>query len=249
MTETEFRYKFDVLFNNIMSNAAPGLDDYEVSQILTKAQLELVKDYFNPKGNKYVEGFDNSPKRQADFSSLIQTDTLERSEDESNFDFRAIVFKFPTKFVSILNESLNITKNDVTTSRQIIPLSYVEYTRLMSKPYKEPLKRQAWRLLTGQGEANEAELILTTQDRTETNIEYKVRYVRVPRPIIVSDLRRINSVISIDGETSPRTSELNPELHEEILQRAVELAKAAYSSDQSGQAQMQNQITIGQRSE
>jgi hypothetical protein len=43
--------------------------------------------------------------------------------------------------------------------------------------------------------------------------------------------------------------ELDPAIHQEIVQRAVELAKAAYSSDQSGQAQMQNQITIGQRSE
>ena len=34
----EFSNEFDVLYNNIMSNQAPGLDEYEKSVFLTKAQ-------------------------------------------------------------------------------------------------------------------------------------------------------------------------------------------------------------------
>ena len=63
MTTQEFSNEFDVLYNNIMSNQAPGIDDYEKSVFLTKAQLEILKNYFNPKGNKYQEGFDNSRMR------------------------------------------------------------------------------------------------------------------------------------------------------------------------------------------
>lgn len=70
MTLQEFNTNFDLLYNNIASNQAPGLDEYEKSVFLTKAQLELVKNYFNPKGNKYQEGFDQSPKRQLDFSTI-----------------------------------------------------------------------------------------------------------------------------------------------------------------------------------
>ncbi len=33
----EFSSEFDVLYNNITSNQAPGLDDYEKSVFLTKA--------------------------------------------------------------------------------------------------------------------------------------------------------------------------------------------------------------------
>ena len=58
MTIQEFSNEFDVLYNNIMSNQAPGLDEYEKSVFLTKAQNEILKNYFNPKGNKYQEGFD-----------------------------------------------------------------------------------------------------------------------------------------------------------------------------------------------
>ena len=52
MTTQEFSNEFDVLYNNIMSNQAPGLDEYEKSVFLTKAQNEILKNYFNPKGNK-----------------------------------------------------------------------------------------------------------------------------------------------------------------------------------------------------
>lgn len=45
MTTQEFSNEFDVLYNNIMSNQAPGLDEYEKSIFLTKAQEELVRDY------------------------------------------------------------------------------------------------------------------------------------------------------------------------------------------------------------
>jgi len=37
MTVEEFSNQFDVLFNNITSNAAPGLNEYEKSVFLTKA--------------------------------------------------------------------------------------------------------------------------------------------------------------------------------------------------------------------
>ena len=58
MTNPELSNEFDVLYNNITSNQAPGLDEYEKSVFLTKAQDEVVKSYFNPKLNKPTEGYD-----------------------------------------------------------------------------------------------------------------------------------------------------------------------------------------------
>ena len=42
MTTEEFEREFDILYNNIMSNAAPSIDAYEKSVFLTKAQEEVV---------------------------------------------------------------------------------------------------------------------------------------------------------------------------------------------------------------
>ena len=245
MLVEEMSDQFDVLYNNIMSNAVPGLNEYEKSVFLTKAEYELVKNYFNPQGNKYREGFDDSAKRRIDFSMLMQTATLTRNSQQG-FNPNSVLYSLPLNILVIVNEQVVLKSgNTVKGIRQVIPISYDEYTRLMSRPYKQPLKSQAWELMTGQNSSRTvSELILNNNDKSYIP-EFRIRYVRKPKPIIIEDL----DVVSIEGVSEKTECELNPAIHQEIVQRAVELAKAAYSSDQSGQAQMQNQITIGQRSE
>ena len=74
MTLKEFSDQFDILYNSISSNQAPGLDEYEKSIFLTKAQEEIVKAYFYPITNKLQAGFDGNEKRQIDFSMLVKTE-------------------------------------------------------------------------------------------------------------------------------------------------------------------------------
>ena len=237
MTTNEFEWEFDVLYNNIASNAAPGINSYEKSVLLTKAQDELIKNYFNPQGNKYKEGFDGSAKRQIDFSGLISVanGTL---LDQQGFDLRAKVFKIPTDVFLIINESI-VTNTGI---KQIIPIKFDEYTRLMSKPYKEPLKFQAWRLITD-GDINSGVTVEIIPNSQETVKSYTLRYVRRPKPIILANLKSEYGDVSINGETEISQCELNPLVHREILQRAVELAKITYLGDANGV------IQSGQRSE
>ena len=63
------------------------------------------------------------------------------------------------------------------------------------------------------------------------------------------NLSTIDDTLSINGNVSASTCELPEHIHEEILQRAVELAKAAYATDQNGTIQLNNQVQMGQRSE
>lgn len=237
MTTNEFEWEFDVLYNNIASNAAPGINSYEKSVLLTKAQDELIKNYFNPQGNKYREGFDGSAKRQIDFSGLISVanGTL---LDQQGFDLRAKVFKIPTDVFLIINESI-VTNTGI---KQIIPIKFDEYTRLMSKPYKEPLKFQAWRLITD-GDINSGVTVEIIPNSQETVKSYTLRYVRRPKPIILANLKSEYGDVSINGETEISQCELNPLVHREILQRAVELAKITYLGDANGV------IQSGQRAE
>lgn len=238
MTVKEFSNSFDVLYNNIMANAAPGLNEYEKSVFLTKAQEEIIKNYFNPKGNKYQEGFDNSSKRQIDFSSLISVKEATATTLSPIFDTRAKVYKLPEDLFLIINE--NITTD--TGIKQVIALKYDEYTRLMSKPYKEPLKFQAWRLITT-GDDNSTIQSEIISHSGETITKYTIRYIRKPKPIILCNLNNDYGDVSINGESSISECELNPSIHEEILQRAVELAKSVYIGD------IKSTVELGQRSE
>lgn len=245
MSPVEFGDRLDVFYNNLLSNAAPGLNEYEKSVILSTAQLEIIKNHFLKKGNKYGEGFDDSVKRQQDFSTLIKTVSAVSVSNDMQYDQRSTSYALPKDLLFIIGESLQVG----TSVRQVIPVSFEEYTRLMSKPYKRPLKNQAWRLITQQSETTPVvELITTLEDDSKEKV-YKIRYVKMPHPIIVANLHEINEETEIDGEYEPSSGSLPESMHEEVLQRAIEIAKASYASDQSGQAQLQNQITIGQRAE
>lgn len=242
MTNQEFSNEFDVLYNNIMSNQAPGLDEYEKSVFLTKAQDEIVKNYFNPKGNKYQEGFDGNEKRQIDFSMIMRSSKISSGFDDGEFDSRGKVVIINSDIMMILNEYATVTRANDTNSipetvrLTIVPINYTEYSRLMSKPFKRPLKWQAWRLLTNDGTTKKAEIIVGPND---TLTAYHIRYIKRPQAIILSDLEGV----TLDGKATAQECELDPILHQEILQRAVELAKAAYIGD------LNSNVELGKRSE
>lgn len=280
MTTTEFSNQFDLLFNNISSNQAPGLNEYEKSVFLTKAQDEIVKNYFQAEsnGNTVKKGFDDTAIRQMDFSDLIMSKTLTEEQEEPDVDPRALVYKITKddRVYIIINESLYLMVNQegklkVNGIRQVVPIKYTEYMRLMSKPFKEPLKNMAWRIITKgrEGDADvdkstgdpttvdstvssKVEIVVTTADKKKYKsdssfIKYNIRYVRRPRPIILTDLSdTFGEDLTINGYNKAMTCELNESTHEAILQRAVELAKIAWAGN-ANEAQLE--VEAGKRSE
>ena len=300
MTIIEFSNQFDILYNNITSNQAPGLNEYEKSVFLTKAQDEIVKNYFETSslGNTVKKGFDDTILRQMDFSSLMTTREYQDGIiGESTLDPRAIVYDIPENdnVYIVINESLHLMDDNgvVKGVRQVVPLSYLEYSRLMLKPFKQPVKNQAWRLITSgkSGELNKTDANSTIKTRVEiittnadlnhytgnmvidlpeknidtsvedlikdinisinepivTNIRYVVRYVRKPRPIILTDLDDIyGESLSINGHTKSSSCELSDIVQEAVLQRAVELAKISYEGNANDTQLM---MEAGKRSE
>lgn len=366
MTTQEFSNEFDVLYNNIMSNQAPGLDEYEKSIFLTKAQEELVRDYFNSRNVKNAQGFDDNQKRQYDFSTLLSSITLPDFIDtyralsvhgsvtyNTIFDSRAKIYIAPSDLFLVINESI---EDSAKRRYSVLPISYDEYNRLMLKPYGFPLKRQAWRIisdrtssLVGWGgkqvdsatflfkskyfKTIEIYISLDSEDyiskpnviesdnivrismfipinnlvnywstylsndsglkkagldkyiyplnqetgnfpssglteptsftisiapaimesgavvstpifeiigRFTGDIEYKMRYIKTPKPIILANLSDIQEGLSINGYNTVTECELPLNTHQEILQRAVELAKASYQGDLSSVIQTGN---------
>lgn len=243
MSTEEMNNIFDVLYNNITSNQAPGLNAYEKSVFLTKAQDEIWKNYFNPKskGNNLQEGFDGNAKRQVDFSMLTTVYKKSSGWGASLFDTRLNTksVSLPTDMAMAINETVNVLRKGKDVLLQVVPIKFDEYSRLMSKPYKRPLQYQAWRLINSDT-VNKADIIIGPSDVIS---KYTLRYVRRPKPIIVSYL----DGLTIENEKDICECELDPILHEEIVQRAVELAKIAWTS--TGQDNVQLAMQAGQRSE
>lgn len=367
MTTQEFSNEFDVLYNNIMSNQAPGLDEYEKSIFLTKAQEELVRDYFNSRNVKNAQGFDDNQKRQYDFSTLLSNITLSdfisiyRIMSECDlaicyntvFDSRAKIYIAPSDLFLVINESI---EDSAKRRYSVLPISYDEYNRLMLKPYGLPLKRQAWRIISDRtsslvgwgGKQVESAAFLFKSKYFKTieirirlssnisiskpdviegdnivridmtipmdnlinywstylmedkslkkagldkyiypvspetggfpskgiteptsftisiapaimesgavvsapvfeiigrftgDIKYHMRYIKTPKPIILANLSDIQEGLSINGYNTVTECELPLNTHQEILQRAVELAKASYQGDLSSVIQTGN---------
>lgn len=141
-----------------------------------------------------------------------------------------------------LNEVCEITENNINRLVNVVPISFIEYSRLISKPYKQPLKNQCWRLISSNFEKDRVfELILPFGSIVPGS--YRIRYISRPAPIILVDLSTEYPGLSINGITSVTECELDPSIHYEILQRAVELAKSTYTGD------LRTMVELGQRSE
>lgn len=243
MTVTEFSIQFDVLYNNITSNQAPGLNEYEKSVFLTKAQNELVKNYFLPQSNPKQVGFDGSPIRQIDYSNLLTTLDIDKSTDNTTdlpVCLEAHQFflndEDKIRIVSIVSEYI---KFEDDTYAPVTPISLAEFHRLRSKPFKYPAKGKAWRIVTSHVTDKRRIEILPEYKYIDEDSTYILTYVRYPNPIILENL----SGLTIEGESTAMTSELDETMHEEILQRAVEIAKVAWLGD------VNVTLSTGQRSE
>lgn len=241
MTNEEFSNEFDVLYNSVTSPQAPGLDEYEKSVFLTKAEKDLVREHFNPRTDGADGGFDGSSKRQYDFSMLLKTADLTQISLDNKFDNRSIAYKFPTDYFLSVNEIVQEQTDDLKViSYSVLPINYSEYQRLMVKPYPYPPKRMVWRLLTQtKDNVPVAELIGKFMNSSSSNFLYLLRYVKQPKPIILIDLTSDN--LSIDGEKKSTPCELPTQMHQEILERAVTLAKIAYQSNSTPTIAQQQQ--------
>lgn len=245
MTNTELKNEFLIHYNAIATNSAPGLDDYEISVFLTKAQLELVKNYYNPLGNKYRDGFENSEKRRNDLKELLVAyASIDKIVSTLGIAPESQFFGIPHNVFVIVQEQAKVSTNDCLNGKyiDIYPKTHDEFNLNYRNPFKRPDSEHVWRLDYSQiGGSKVVELL------SPYNIsEYKVRYIRYPMPIVLTDLEAAfpGEGLSIDGVTDETPCELSEEIHREILDRAVELALRDYKP-----SNLESKIQLDQRNE
>lgn len=249
MTTKEFSNEFDIHYNSISSNQAPGLDLYEKSVFLTKAQLEIVKNYANGLGNKYQQGFEKTSKRRVDLKELILAHTSKSKVEDSpsSIDGKSIFFLIPNDVFIIIQESAKLISTDSCIDGNVvgvIPKTHDEYNVQIKNPFKKPNKDLVWRLDFRTLNTGNKNVELITSEKGVS--EYKLRYLKYPEPIILTNLNTDfpNEGLSIDGKVNAQSCRLDEEIHKEILDRAIELALADYKP-QSLQAKVQ----LSQRNE
>ena len=230
MSTVEFSNEFDTLLDSfkVANNFgeqenlfALKFDEYEKSVFLTKSQNLVVREYFQS-----GEGFDGSNRKQADFGNLIRTQACLPSTVTQRIDDRSVIYIWPAK-TSIPNTTdvlavINEKFIDNNLEYIVVPLSYTEYDRLMSKPYRKPLKRQVWRLQNNKSLLSGNIVEVIPRVPVSAGAQYLLRYVRVPNPIVLEDLTGTD--LTVDGIQTVTDCEVDEILHRDILMRAVDLA-------------------------
>lgn len=212
MTNSEFSNEFDVLYQNIASNKAPGLDEYEKSVFLTMAQEQIVLELY--------QKLEQSEEARKYLSNLIKTDNYapvgEQDETLINNNFKSYKVEISNSILFMIYEQCTLSDENNCINNKIVsvvPTIHDDLDKVLKNPFKSPNSRKVIRLDFD----NKIELI------SKYNItNYKVRYLKKPNPIILVALEDNLSINN--GDTKVSNGETNPVLHERIVQRAVQLA-------------------------
>lgn len=229
MTLQEMKNEFLISYNAIASQSAPSIDDYEMSTYFTKAQLELVKNYYDSMSNRKQKGFENSEKRRVDLRALVKD-----YKQSSSFVNPSIInpnsrfYTIPSDTMFIINERARVISGfcNVNSLIDITPITHDNYNYDINNPFKTPDDNNIWRLdISNFNNSKVVEII-----STYSNLEYQMRYIKYPKPIIITDLSTAfpSENLTIDGISAETACELDQEIHREIVDRAVELALRDY---------------------
>ena len=225
MTCEEFSLEFDLLYNNIMSNKAPGLSEYEKSLFLTQAQESIVLDIYS---GKYGDSFERTEETTSYLNQLLKQRTYDSGEftEGNKLDTRSIFVTLPEDIWFKTGETAYIIddsyKCNVDGLREVMvfPVTQDTLVRTKRSPFRGPNERRILRLDSGK---NQVELISNYEIHS-----YTVRYLSRPEPIILKELPQ---GLTIGGKSSPQTCLLNTAIHKAILSKAVLIAKSSWESE------------------
>lgn len=207
MTPTEFSTEFDILYNNLASNAAPPLNEYEKSVFLTKAQLDIVVELYSGR-NQLGLYFESSEEVRTYLKPLF-------CKDECDVDVETGDITYPADY-----NVWFITREEYGNI-PVVSVSQDEYNTIKNNPFRRASDRRA--LKVSFGEIDSIDYPNRANDK-----KYIVYGIKKPTPIILPNIG--DPTLSIDEVTTTKelNSELDSYLHKAILDRAVTYAKQTY---------------------
>lgn len=221
----DFSDRFDSLMNSYSQKVSFGdqstvpsldFDEYEKSLFLTQAQHDIVVGYYNGM-NTRRESFEQTEEMRRYLANLICTARLheENQVSCSGIEDYSVVFQLPEKCMFITYEAVKLASDNPCLNNkvlEVVPVAQDEYHDMKNNPFRGPEGR-AFRLDTPEG------LEIICKDSKIS--EYIVRYIKRPEPIILVNLP---SDMNIEGKNVESICELDPSIHNEIIERAVLLA-------------------------
>lgn len=239
MDNKELSYEFDILYNNISSNQAPGLTEYEKSVFLTSAQENFIIELYSGRNGAGLS-FERTEESRAYLDSLLKVTKEEKvaPEDynitneeitEENSDFYLV----PEDAWFIIYEGVEFKPESTICSKDsisVVPITHDEYHKIKNNPFRKFNDRRVLRLEHGTVDIDSrstrlVELIYTDSIRDAIS-KYVIKYIAKPDPIVLEDL---SDGLTINGFSTKKECTLNPAVHRTILIKAVQLAAMSWN--------------------
>lgn len=231
MTVQELYYEFNLAYNNLSSNMAPGLDPYEISIYLTKAQNMIVDALYGE--------FEKSEEARKKLSNLVKTKKIlpinANSGAFTDEDIRlyidySVVFPIEDNIRYVVNEKVKMNNNADRCIRNkfvnIIPVSHDEVDKLINNPFRFNMTR-GFRMDVSLSDSRHVELLLK-----DTNVEYyQIRYIKTPHPVILEGISNPDNDLKIDNILANDSNASNGELIETLHRQLIDTAAALAAND------------------
>lgn len=243
MLANEMGAAFDILYEKINSNDAPGLLPSEKSFFLSKAQRQLILQIVRKITNSVKEGLEESELRKQGLGNLIQdssdpssSGTILLPASPANLT-NGRFWQLPDDFWFTILEEAYTDKPDCKTGAAnlrafVKVVTHNEVQNNIENPFRKPSfvgdRAYVWRLeyereISGYDMSSSTVQDITPPrheiitDSNFTVVDYKIRYIRIPRNIVINTANPINQ----------KNSELPAMLHDAIVELAVKYAAIA----------------------
>jgi hypothetical protein len=150
-TGQEFIDAFDINYDRVASNIAPGYSTADKLHFINKAQEELLLRYYDDKEKALVGSFDSSEKIKVFLSNIIKPYEVHTTYFDSATNKRnGIYIELPSDFLFCLLERTYFINGTDVENIWTKPVTYDEYNMNKYNPYKQPDKEFVfWRFQIG----------------------------------------------------------------------------------------------------
>ena len=224
----EWENGFDLLYQNITSNQAPGLNAYEKSVILTEAEYAIYVALYN---GTLKNSFEETEELTSYLATMVCQQDCALAPNAPKVMDKSKVYELPEDLLFITLEMCVVDVEGCGTKQAIvIPVTQDEFWRTSRNPFKRQNNDRVLRLAYGSADMFSDGLYTSRFSELISDndiVKYTVRYLRKPEPIILQDLE---DGLTIEGESEAKTCKLPESLHQAILEEAVRRAKAVWTS-------------------
>jgi hypothetical protein len=234
MTANQMADELELKLDRSDSFGSPGYEDFELSSVLSEAQVLYVKKYFDELNNRKSKGFEEIEIRNQGLAALVKdAASCPVSASQSGVIVNTSVvgkfFDLPLDHMYTIYEECILDKNDCLDNQPIVayvvPIAHNEMQRFNWSKYKKPFCRpygsgRVWRseysrttsgILPSAAATNKRHELFT--DGTFNIVTYHIRYVKNPE----------NIVVDRNNPTNSRNCELDDSTHRVILDIASDL--------------------------